>query len=405
MSWKDVTFGDVVNLQQGLAFNKKNNFLMVENGIPLLRITDLINGTESKFVDEEKVSPKFISKLGDIIYSRTGQVGLVFRGRIGVVHNNCFRVIPNPSLDPGYVYHYLRQPSVISHARSLASGAAQPDLNHDAFKSIAFKYPQLPVQRRIASILSAYDDLIENNTRCIAILEEMARRLYDEWFVHFRFPGHEEVEFEGKLPSGWRERCLADLVTTQYGYTASTSENPVGPQFLRGMDINKRSFIDWSKVPFCPIKPEKVGKYRLVPGDLLVIRMADPGKIGFIEEEVDAVFASYLVRLKLKPNELTPLYLFFVLNSSAYQDYITGASTGTTRKSASSGVITGYDVVVPPVALVKKFQSIASPLRDQIKTLVKKNANLRAQYDLLLPNLVSGEIDVNKAENTMEAAE
>jgi len=92
--WTTVTFGEVVRLEQGLCFNKKTNHLMAETGIPLLRIADLVNNTQTKFVDEERVPKKFIANPQDIIYSRTGQVGLVFKGKVGVVHNNCFRVIP-----------------------------------------------------------------------------------------------------------------------------------------------------------------------------------------------------------------------------------------------------------------------------------------------------------------------
>jgi type I restriction enzyme S subunit len=144
---------------------------MAETGIPLLRIADLINNTRTKFVDAEKVPKRFIANPQDIIYSRTGQVGLVFKGKIGVVHNNCFRIVPQDGIERDYVYWYLRQPSVIEQARSLAGGAAQPDLGHNAFKSIAFTYPEPKAQRRIACILSAYDDLIENSQRRIRILE------------------------------------------------------------------------------------------------------------------------------------------------------------------------------------------------------------------------------------------
>src|SRR5450432_524407 len=212
--WTTVTFGEVVDLAQGLCFNAKTNHLMAETGIPLLRIADLINNKQTKFVNAERVPKKFVASPQDIIYTRTGQVGLVFKGKVGVVHNNCFRVIPQGGIEPDYVYWYLRQPSVIEKACSLAGCAAQPDLGHNAFKSILFTYPEPPAQRRIAGILSAYDELIENCQRRIRILEEMARALYREWFVHFRFPGHEKVPFVHStlvpIPRGWRVTTLGE---------------------------------------------------------------------------------------------------------------------------------------------------------------------------------------------------
>ena len=231
--WTTVTFGEVVRLEQGLCFNKKTNYLMAETGIPLLRIADLINNTETKFVDRTKVPQRFVSKPTDIIYTRTGQVGLVFKGRIGIVHNNCFRIIPKEGIDRDYLYWYLRQPSLMEYARRLAGGAAQPDLSHTAFKSIAFSYPHLPTQRKIAAILSAYDDLIENNTRRIKILEEMARTLYREWFVEFRAPGiklrkatPEEKKITGKdvFPVGWEIKRLGDVVTLHRGRSYRTPD-------------------------------------------------------------------------------------------------------------------------------------------------------------------------------------
>ena len=235
----------------------------------------------------------------------------------------------------------------------------------------------------------------------------MARRLYQEWFVHFRFPGHEKVKMVeselGPIPEGWEVVHLNNLVTTQYGYTASAQAAPVGPKFLRGMDINKTSYIDWSNVPYCEVEPKKLAKFTLKVGDILVIRMADPGKVGLVEVEVDAVFASYLVRLQIANSRVTPLFLFHYLTDALYQGYITGASTGTTRKSASAGVITGVQLALPSSGLINDFEEIVAPIRSQINLLLRKNANLRIQRDLLLPKLISGEIDVSTLSAPMES--
>ena len=260
--------------------------------------------------------------------------------------------------------------------------------------------PPMRVQHKIAAVLSTYDDLIENNTCRIKILEEMAQTLYREWFVHFRFPGHEKVPMVesplGAIPQGWKVKKLADLVVTQYGYTESATEDEVGPKFVRGKDINKTSYIDWRTVPFCPIESKKHAKYQLDAGDILVIRMADPGKVAIIEKEIEAVFASYLIRLKLRSNLLSPYYLFYALSDDRYQDYIYGVSTGTTRKSASAGVITGFDLAIPTEEVRNRFEEVIGPLRKVLNNLLEQNQNLRQTRDLLLPKLISGEVDVSE---------
>ena len=206
MSWIDYTLKDLVTLRQGFALNvKSHHHLSGDNsGLPLLKISDLINGTETLFV-KTTIPEQFLVTPSEIIYSRTGQVGLAFMGKTGVVYNNCFKVIPNEKIDSIFLYQWLNSKSIRDYIKSLATGAAQPDLNHDAFKSVKINLPPIPTQKRIASILSAYDDLIENNLKRIKLLEETAQNIYKEWFVHFRFPNYESMAFDAVsgLPVGW----------------------------------------------------------------------------------------------------------------------------------------------------------------------------------------------------------
>ena len=279
--------------------------------------------------------------------------------------------------------------------QSFTQGAAQDNLSRAKLLSITFPVPDLAVQKRVADTLSAYDDLIENNRRRIALLEEAARLLYREWFVHFRYPGHEHDEITNGIPQGWDRRYLGDVVTTQYGHTASASEGEEGPRFVRGTDINKRSFIDWSSVPYCPEQGLNFEKYALFPGDILVIRMADPGKVALVEEPVRAVFASYLVRLKIKtPGEIPPIFLFMTLMEERYQGFVAASSGGATRKSASAKLLTDFHFVVPPKNLLQLFAEQVMTLREMIRNLVDQSASAAQARDLLLPRLMNGEIAV-----------
>lgn len=295
---------------------------------------------------------------------------------------------------PRYVYYFLKTMNL----KRWDAGTGVPTLNRNHLDNVEITVHLREDQEKIAAILSAYDDLIENNTRRIQILEEMARALYREWVVNFRFPGHEKVKMVeselGPIPEGWEVKKLSELVETQYGYTETASEDEVGPKFVRGTDINKTPYIQWDTVPYCPISSEEYSKYKLNVGDIVVIRMADPGKVGIVEKEIDAVFASYLIRFNIISSKLSPYYLFYFLLSDRYQNYATGASTGTTRKSASAGVLADINIVIPQAHIRESFEGGVTAIRRMLNNLLDKNANLRQTRDLLLPRLISGDLDV-----------
>lgn len=265
--------------------------------------------------------------------------------------------------------------------QAISKGTTQDNLSLDKLLSIDLNVPNYLTQTHIADFLIAYDNLIENNARRIQILEQMAQAIYMEWFVNDPKLRKQKVK-------------LSEVVKPQYGYTESASDKPIGPKYLRGTDINKQNFIDWSAVPYCKISDEDKKKYQLRKGDIVVIRMADPGKIGIVEQNIDGVFASYLIRLEIIDKCISPYYLFYFLNSSEYQNYIKGASGGTTRKSASAGVVIGTDIVIPPAELLGQFEKKILLLRSELNNLLNQNANLRQTRDLLLPKLVTGEIEV-----------
>ena len=377
-------------------------------GPKFLRITDIVpNRIDWSSVPYCKINQKDLSKYrlekGDIVIARTGATtGYAKRIRDNykaVFASYLVRIRVNPKYDSRYVGFVVESDEYKQFVQLNIGGTAQPHANAQVLTSFPIPLPPLLTQQKIAAILSPYDDLIENNTRRIEILEEMVQIIYRQWFVEFQFPGHENVPMVesklGLIPDGWEVKRLADLVETQHGYTESATEDQVGPKFVRGKDINKTSYIDWDTVPFCPIEPEKYAKYQLHVDDILVIRMADPGKVAIIEKEINAVFASYLIRLKLRSNRLSPYYLFYALLDKRYQDYIYGVSTGTTRKSASSGFITGFDLVIPPDEVRNRFEILIASLRKGLNNLLEKNTNLRKTRDLLLPKLISGELDVS----------
>ena len=385
----------------------------VSEGVPFYRgreVTEKYKGnldvSTELFITEEKfqeIERKFgAPKPGDLLLTSVGTLGSVYVVKHGdrfyFKDGNLTWFRNFKDLDSQFLYYWIGSPRGKAELQKCTIGSSQSAFTIVLLKGMEVSLPPLPIQRRIASILSAYDELIENNQRRIKILESMARALYREWFVRFRFPGYESVPRVasplGEIPQGWEVKKLSELVTTQYGYTESTNTSPVGPKYLRGMDINKTSYIDWSQVPYCSISAEDKKSYAVKKGDVFVIRMADRGKVGIAEQDVDAVFASYLIRVRPTNDLLSPYFLFYLLDSPSYQGYISGASTGTTRKSASAGVITDFKFVLPPKKSVADFEKIVATLRETLTTLLQQIQNLRHTRDLLLPRLLSGQIDV-----------
>ena len=375
-------------------------------GPHFLRITDIVPSqidwaTVPYCEIDDTKRARFSLACGDIVIARTGAtVGFAKlirrRDPNAVFASYLVRIRIDPEqADPAYVGRVVESDIYKRFVKSRVSGAAQPNANAKVLSDFRLPIPDRSTQRRIASTLSSYDDLIENNRRRIQLLERAARLLYQEWFVHFRFPGHEDTTVNGGLPEEWARQQLADICDTQYGFTASAKPEPIGPRFLRGTDINKTSFIDWTKVPYCSDENLPFDKYALAADDIVIIRMADPGKVAIVESDVRAVFASYLVRLTLKVGvNIPPLYLFFVLDADDYQGFISGASSGTTRKSASAKLLVGHSIIVPTHQVMTEFVSRVKPMRQQIQTLLRQNGRLAQARDLLLPRLMSGEIAV-----------
>jgi len=379
--WAEETLGDVLTLQRGFDLPGRSR----QPGPYPIVSSSGVTGFHREF----KVEPP------GVVIGRYGSLGSVH----WVTEpfwplNTALWVRDFKGNDKRFVSYLLRTVAVDG-----STASAVPGVNRNHLHKLPVRRPEATTQRRIAAVLAAFDELIEINERRIELLEDLARSLYREWFVHFRFPGHEDVELVdselGPIPEGWEVVSLAEVVTTQYGFTASAAMDEVGPRFLRGMDINKRSYVDWSQVPYCEMDDGQLEKFRLEVGDVCVIRMADPGKVGIVESPVEAVFASYLVRLRSVEPRLPPYLLFHFLDSAEYRGWIDGSSTGSTRKSASAKVLTEPRVVIPPREVAARFESLVVSLRGQLTGLVEHSARLAATRDLLLPRLVTGRLDIS----------
>jgi type I restriction enzyme, S subunit len=380
----------------------------VDAGVPVIRGNNLPDDRlflddEFAFISEEKADALAANTAypGDIVFTQRGtlgQVGLIPHDsrfpRYIISQSQMKLTVDRTLFDPGFIYYFFRLPATVQMVVNCAVTSGVPHINLGIMKGFEIPQPDLPTQEDIVRILSAYDDLMENNRRRMALLEEAARQLYREWFVRLRFPGHEHTRVLDGVPDCWERIHLGSVCDTQYGFTETATDEPVGPKFLRGTDINKTPFIDWSTVPYCHIDEILQRRYQLRVGDLVIIRMADPGKVAIVERDIDAVFASYLIRLLPKEPRLTPYYLYYTLSDDAYQGFISGVSTGSTRKTASGPLLVDFHLLLPREELVRVFEEAILPLRQQITNLLIQNEKLRAARDLLLPRLMSGEIAV-----------
>jgi type I restriction enzyme S subunit len=381
-----------------------------EHGTPVINVRNIGFG-EIRPDKLEFISPttrdrlsSHVLRTGDIVFGRKGAVERHVFIRIEqngwFQGSDCLRLrFASQRVEPQFAsYFFLTAEHQRWMMNQCSHGATMASLNQEILERIELPLPPLPVQRRIAGILSAYDELIENSQRRIKILESMARALYREWFVHFRFPGHESVprvpSSLGEIPKGWEVKTIAELCeSVTYGFTASASREEVGPRFLRITDIVPAT-IDWAGVPFCEIPENKTPRYLLNHGDIVVARTgATTGYAKRLNKlHPDTVFASYLVRVRAKPG-ISNRMLGIVMESDEYKQYIQTNIGGAAQPQANAVVLTSMRLAVSPSSIGEEFDRLVAPLIDEAELLAVRIQNLRRTRDLLLPRLLSGQID------------
>ena len=396
MSYEKIEIGQLVALSQGFAINKKTNHHISDEptNLHLLRIGDMKDGNFSIFV-KNTIPEKFIAKESDIIFTRTGQVGLVFRKQYGVVHNNCFTVttIDEDILLQEFIYYALQEKSFYEEAVSRATGAAQPDLSHGAFNSIQIYLPPIESQRKITNILNAYDILIENNKKQIKLLEEAAERLYREWFVDLHFPGYENTEIIDGVPEGWKKQKISEFGEIITGKTPSTTKE----QYYGG------------NIPFVKIPDMHNCVYPIVTEFTLTTEGANTQKNKFIPKNgimVSCIATVGLVNIAIEPCQTNQQINSIVLHDERdlYYTYFTMkrlkallegvGSNGATMTNVNKTKFGNLEVLYPSNNLRKDYFDYCKPIFEKIYALSVGVHKLSQVRDGLLPKLMSGEIEV-----------
>lgn len=352
--------GEVADLYQGLAINSKTKHLLVEDGprLPLLRIKDLLEDSEEFFIDHQNAPKKSLVEFGNLIFTRTGQVGYVFNNRKGVLHNNCFKIIPKDErvLSSGFLYHYFNRENVRDYLESISAGSVQPDMNHSIFKLVEVPVPPIEEQHTISSILSSLDNKIDLLHRQNQTLEQMAETLFRQWFV-------EEADEEGE------EGKLGDLVEVKYGKDHKKLLDGLIPVYGSGglMRTVEKALFEGESV--------------------LIPRKGSLNNVMYVDEAfwtVDTMFYTIM-----KKGHIAKFIYQFIK-----QKDLASMNVGSAVPSMTTTVINNMPILIPPDNLLEKFDGIVFEFYNKIKSNQTQIRTLTTLRDTLLPKLMSGEVRV-----------
>ena len=346
---------------------------------------------------------------GDLILAREapiGNVAIVPPGlKVCLGQRTVLIRADRSAVNPQYLTYLLLGDEIQGKILSMSNGATVHHLNMKDIREL--EMPQIPdprIQGRIADTLSAYDDLIENNTRRIKILEDMAQMLYREWFVNFRFPGHENVKLVeselGPIPQGWSAKCATEAVLVNP--TTKVSKDGVKPFLPMG------SLSDNSMLVTDIEEREGNSGAKFKNGDTLFARITpclENGKTGFVQflPSDDAVAFGSTEFIVLRSKTVCPEYVYLMARSSEFRDNAIKSMSGATgRQRVQEACFGRFFVAQPDKITLEQFRAIASPMFRLVHSLSLKNNNLHTTRDLLLPKLISGKISVEAAAELVE---
>ncbi len=309
-----------------------------------------------------------------------------------------------------FLYYWLQSPQGKAELKKCTIGSSQSAYTIILLKEMEIYVPPLPTQRKIATILSAYDDLIENNLRRIKILEEMAQNLYREWFVKFRFPGYQHVRFVDspldRIPEGWEVKQLGDIaVTITKGTTPTTLGGKFttdGVNFFKVESIDQEGGIVESKLAKIDADThELLKRSQLQTGDILFSIAGAIGRTTIISKRILPANTNQALAIIRIPEENHKNYIYYCVRADEFQHFSLGRVVQTAQANVSLGILKSAPIVIPTKFLLNKFSSIASSLMQIQENLRLRITILRRTRDLLLPRLISGEVDVSELDITI----
>jgi type I restriction enzyme S subunit len=382
MTWPTARLGDVAELLNGdRGKNYPSQASRVERGIPFINAGHLVDG-HIRFEDMDYITEEHFSRLGggqvrenDIllcIRGSLGRVAIAGRGDVPAAIASSLMILrPKSAIDAAFLLFFLSSPEGQAMVAARDNGAAQPNVGARDVAELKVPLPPLSSQRKIAAFLSAYDELIENNRRRIRLLDRMAQAIYREWFVRFRYPGHEDGKFVdsrlGAIPADWTVARLGDVIELRYGKALKASARKGGSVAV----VGSSGVVGWHNEP-------------LISGPAVVVgRKGNVGSVIWVQGESWPIDTTYYVS--------TDLPLHFVYRLLREVEFIDShaAIPGLSRDQAYM-----IKVLVPPDAIAARYAQTASELSALTSVLENQVSVLSSLRDALLPKLVSGAIDM-----------
>ena len=396
MKWEKVKLGDIATcIQPGPFGSQLHNSDYSKEGTPIIMPKDIVGGAivHSGLL---KVSEEHVKRLsrhqvyeGNLMVARKGDVrkcAYITANENGwMTGSDCLKVVLDESkCYPKFIYYQLRSEHIGRWLEKVSIGATMPSLNTGLLSGIEMVLPPIEIQKQIAGILSVYDDLIENNQKQIKLLEEAAQRLYKEWFVDLRFPGHENTKIVDGVPEGWNEKTLSQVANVIMGQSPKSefyNSEKKGLPFHQGVGSYGVRFVmdDIYSTSYTRIAE---------PNSILFSVRAPVGRLNITKNKV--VIGRGLAAINQADG--CQSYLYYLLKNKFFKDNIVG--NGSIFASVSKDELLNQKFLIPERNLMMQFEKIVSQMDKQIENLDSKNKKLIEARDRLLPKLMSGEVEV-----------
>ena len=390
MKWEKVRLGDVTDSCLGKMLDKEKNRgeyqLYLSNKDVRWGSFDLEHLDLMKF--EEHEEERYGVRYGDLIVCEGGEPGrcAIWKNQIPnmKIQKALHRVRVHEDLDYRFLYYWFLWAGKRGELQQYFTGATIKHMPGDKLKSVIITKPDIEAQRQIADVLSAYDDLIENNQKQIKLLEEAAQRLYKEWFVDLRFPGYETTQQSEGIPDGWEIVKLSDIANVIMGQSPKSefyNQNKEGLPFHQGVGSYGNRFVrdETYSTSFTRIAEA---------GSILFSVRAPVGRLNITKNKI--VIGRGLSAMNHKDNLQS--FLFYLLKERFFKEDMVG--NGSIFASISKDDLLGQTFMIPPRTLSKKYNFIAASLDKKIEVMDTQIGLLSEARDRLLPKLMSGEIEL-----------
>jgi type I restriction enzyme, S subunit len=407
--WKEVRLGDYLTKIIGGGTPSKSKPEYWNGDLLWASVKDMSDGVYRLYTTQDRIteiglknsSSNLIPKKTLVISTRMG-LGRIFKSIYNITINQDLKAIfPKSSLSNDFLLwlYIFNSEKIIK----LGTGSTVKGVRLEDIRNLQITLPPLPIQDKIAEVLGNYDDLIEGNNRRIQILESMAAKIYTEWFVHYRYPGSENVPLVdsgteyGEIPLGWEVRKLGDIADIVSGYAFKSKDfQKSGIPVIKIKNIKGNNMVDCIDTDFVSedLNTLKLEKYILTNGDVLVAMTgATAGKAGRVCTK-NTLFLNQRVA-KIKPKE-TIFYPFCWsrLESDESQNELYDLAGGAAQPNMSGSQIGSIQLVLPTNEVLQKYNELINPMLNQILNLQQQNQNLKKSRDLLIPQLVGGLLEV-----------